>query len=390
MPARRVILDWELSCDFGWGLLGYNIFCQWANDAEIKPVSGRLITEERLGLTDPLRMSVLSPEIEDSNDYLRVVAPIVPKPVQVDEDVIVPVSHGLAPSIFRGAHNIGRCIFENTDVGELADQLGRSDVLLCASRWNADLLHVATGRDVAVIHEGIDPSLFCPGPRSGILDPSRFYIFSGGKVEYRKGQDLVLRAFREFSRTHSDAVLVTAWHSRWPNAAIGFKGTLDAPLTADPSGRLNIKKWASDNGIDPTKIIEIFKIDNHIMPTILREMDVALLPSRAEACTNLPAKEAMACGVPVIVSNNTGMMDLITEDNCVPLNRQQAVPVGVEAGTVGWGESDLGEILEALTMLHADGGRRSAIGSAGAKWIQEHRTWEQHARALKHLILSLH
>ena len=102
MPVRRVILDWELSCDFGWGLLGYNIFCQWANDASIKPVSGRLITEERLGLTDPLRMSMLAPEIEDSNDYLRAVASIVPKPVKVAADVIVPVSHGLGPSIFRG------------------------------------------------------------------------------------------------------------------------------------------------------------------------------------------------------------------------------------------------------------------------------------------------
>ncbi len=67
------------------------------------------------------------------------------------------------------------------------------------------------------------------------------------------------------------------------------------------TGLSNIKKWAVDNGIDPRQVIEIFSIPNQMMPTILREMDVALQPSRAEACTNLPVKEAMACGVPVIV-----------------------------------------------------------------------------------------
>jgi len=156
MPTRKDILDWEMSCDFGWGLLGYNIFCQWANDASIAPVSGRLITEERLGLTDPLRLSALASAIQESNEYLRSVAPIVPKPVEVDADVIVPVSHGFAPSIFKGTHNIGRCIFANTELSGLTDQLERCDVLLCASRWNADLLRAATGREVSVIHEWID------------------------------------------------------------------------------------------------------------------------------------------------------------------------------------------------------------------------------------------
>lgn len=389
MTARRVILDWELSCDFGWGILAYNIFCHWANDNFLTPVSGRFITEARLGLTDPLRLHRIAPKVQDSNTYLSSIVPIVPKPARVDADVIVPVSHGFAASTFEGHHNIGRCVFEHTNLDGIVDQLAACDVLLCASRWNADLLRAESGRDVAVIHEGIDPSLFFPGPRSGLLDPSRFYVFSCGKVEYRKGQDLVLRAFREFSRRCPDATLVTAWHSRWPEAAIGFKGTLDAPLEADSEGKPNVKRWASENGVDPERVIEIFKIDNHLMPAVLREMDVALQPSRAEACTNLPAKEAMACGVPVMIPSNTGMLDLITEDNCALLARQHPVSGDRQEGTLGWGESDVDEIVETLEMLHRDHRRRKAIGATGAKWIHEHRTWKAHAHALKTFVLSL-
>ena len=101
---------------------------------------------------------------------------------------------------------------------------------LCASRWNADMLKAKTRKRVEIIYEGIDHTLFRPGPRTGLLDQSKFYIFSGGKVEYRKGHDLVLLAFKEFSRRHDDAVLVTAWHSPWPQLSVGFKGKLNAPL----------------------------------------------------------------------------------------------------------------------------------------------------------------
>jgi hypothetical protein len=32
---RDVILNWELGSNFGWGIMGLNIFAQCANDAEV-------------------------------------------------------------------------------------------------------------------------------------------------------------------------------------------------------------------------------------------------------------------------------------------------------------------------------------------------------------------
>jgi glycosyltransferase involved in cell wall biosynthesis len=118
-------------------------------------------------------------------------------------------------------------------------------------------------------------------------------------------------------------------------------------------------------------------------------MDVAIQPSRAEACTNLPVKEAMACGLPVIVGNNTGMKDLITGDNCIPLLKQAPVASIGDYHTEGWGESDVDEIVEALETMYADKARRLSVGSAAAHWVHSNRTWQTHARRLKELILSL-
>jgi glycosyltransferase involved in cell wall biosynthesis len=121
-----------------------------------------------------------------------------------------------------------------------------------------------------------------------------------------------------------------------------------------------------------------------LMPAVLREMDCALQVSRCEACTNLPAKEAMACGVPVIVANNTGTRDLIDTDNCVALNSQDRVTGPSGVGTEGWGESRVEEIVEALETLYADTQMRKRISARGAAWILEHRrTWRDHAASLK-------
>jgi glycosyltransferase involved in cell wall biosynthesis len=390
MPTKAVWLGWELNSKSGWGILGLNLFFQWATRADIAPIMAYAIDNEALWLVDPLRLSAVSKAIAVSNNFANVVAKTPGPRVDFDGTVIDPISQPDRPSRIFGRRNIGRCIFDNANIANFEGHLGKFDALLCGSNWNADIIREQTGRAVKVIFEGIDPSLFCPGPRSGVMDPDKFYIFSGGKVEPRKGQDLVLRAFKEFSKRHDNAVLVTAWHSPWPKISVGFKGTLDAPLTLDDKGFVNIKKWVTDNGIEPSRVVEIYNTPNQLMPTLLREMHVALQPSRAESCTNLPAMEAMACGVPVIVGDNTGMKDLITEDNCVRLCNQGMVPqASPNYSTAGWGESSVDEIVEALEMLYADQHRREAIGATGARWIREHRTWQRHAAQLKDFVLSL-
>jgi len=387
--VRPVLLNWNVNNVCGWGIVGLNLFFHWANDPDIRPLLGGPLSESEIAGTDPLRVFACREAILASNQFQPQLQHTHPG-TRLNFPVLEGLGNGLAgPEGLRGVPTIARCVFEDTRLSDAEQILAKYDFLVCASHWNADLLRAHAGKRVETVLEGIDPSLFHPGPKSGQLDPDRFYVFSGGKVEYRKGHDLTLTAFREFSRRHEDAVLVTLWHSPWPQLSVGFKGKLAAPLELNREGVIDVKRWVAANGIDPFKVIEIGLVPNPMMPAILREMDCVLAPSRAEACTNLIAAEAMACGIPVLVAENTGVKDLIAPGNSWPLTRQTPIRDYTACGTEGWGESDVDEILDGLERLYADSALRKAIGKTGADWmIAQDRTWASHARAMKSLITS--
>jgi glycosyltransferase involved in cell wall biosynthesis len=387
---QPVLLNWPANTYSGWGIVGLNLFLHWANDPDIRPLMGGPITEQEMAGVDPLKIVACRDAIIGSNQFQNDLRRVQSGSRQLPMPVVEGLGNGLfRPGMLRGTRTIGRAIFEDTNLSGLEEKLAPFDTLLCASHWNAELLRAHSSKPVEVIFEGIDPSQFHPAPKSGVLDKSRFYIFSGGKVEFRKGHDLILLAFREFSRRHDDAILVTVWHSPWPQLSAGFKGKLDVPLELTPQGVIDVRKWVTRNAVDPAKVIEIGQVPNAMMPALLREMDCALAPSRAEACTNLLAKEAMACGVPVILAANTGVKDLIGQGNCLPLTRQAPVRDYALPGTEGWGESDVEEIVAALERLYTDTALRKQIGETGSNWlVQEGRTWSNHARLLKSLLLS--
>ena len=94
---------------------------------------------------------------------------------------------------------------------------------------------------------------------------------SPAEVEFRKAQDLVIRAFREFAARHDDAVLVAAWHSPWAGTSAGFQGSLPVPLQNDANGAPKTRQWATENGIKSHQFIELPLTANSLMPAVLRE-----------------------------------------------------------------------------------------------------------------------
>lgn len=386
---RQVLLRCQASNLFGWGIVGLNLFQYWASDPDVEPLLESPIARHHLPCVDPLRLNSMWPAAMASNRFLDQLKAGNIDLQQRGVVVIDALGNGLVPPTRRltGIRTVARCIFENTDI-KSTQPLEIYDSLLCGSHWGAGILRSLSDKPVAFIHEGIDPALFFPGPRSGLLDPGRFYIFSGGKIEFRKAQDLVILAFREFAARHPDAVLVAMWDSPW--SQVGFQGQLRAPLRRAANGSLDIQGWVAENGVPLHQFVELRATPNHLMPFVLREMDCAMQVSRCEACTNLPAKEAMACGVPVILANNSGTRDLIDVDNCVALNSQGPVVAVPGLGTAGWGESSVDEIVAALETLYTDTQLRGRIAARGAAWIlEQRRTWTHHAAALKSYVLRL-
>ena len=394
---RDVVLNWGVGAQFGWGLLGLNLFALWSNDKDIRPLMDQPITPADLDGLDALKRAHIAKAVRASNaalearqrgDGLSPVEAIGVDGLGNDLNAISPLN---TPT------KVARAIFESIDVAGAAAKFAPYDQLLTASSWTAGWIKAASGRDAKIIHEGVDLTLFAPGPPSRWRDPDAFYVFSGGKLEYRKGQDLVLDGFRRFAARHPKAVLVTAWNSPWPQLARGMKGRLDSALSLEPDGGLGLRRWASENGLLASQFIDLGRVPNFALPQILRDMDVALQPSRAEACTNLVVKEAMACGLPTIAAWNTGMVDLLTEATAILLKHQG--PVRVPPGTPfpphpgpmldDWGESDAEDIDAALEFAFQNRDQVRTLGLSARRDLEARkRSWSDHADALKTWLLD--
>jgi glycosyltransferase involved in cell wall biosynthesis len=202
----------------------------------------------------------------------------------------------------------------------------------------------------------------------------------------RKGQDLVLRAFRVFAQRHPEALLLTAWGSPWPNLARGLPSADDLLLPPlDSAGDVDIAGWTRHNGLYDSQVVHCGALPNRAMARIMWEADVAVFPNRAGSGTNLVAMECMACGVPTILSANTGHLDLLRDDVAYALQHQISIPGGDHAG---WGDSDPEEIVAALEEIHRARDVARTRAAPGAAFIAS-LTWTAQMDQLAKLILPL-
>jgi glycosyltransferase involved in cell wall biosynthesis len=131
-----------------------------------------------------------------------------------------------------------------------------------------------------------------------------------------------------------------------------------------------IARWLSDNGIAAHQTLNLGATAQRLMPEVFREVDLAVFPNRCEGGTNLVAMEAMASGLPCVLSANTGHLDLIQEDACIALRQQSAV---TQPNTQGWGESDVDELLEAMESVYQG---RTRITPNAARQAVAHFSWK--------------
>ncbi len=382
VPAHvpsRLLIDWPLNTCTGWGVFGLNLTLQLLRQGRISPA---LLMTPELHDASPIAQALLHNAVAEQQTLAEFLGD---HSVTIDSDF--PVLRGLGANLephatsarVRGTRNVGVTFIEDTRLTPEAIRWGEQyELLIAGSAWNRDLLQQYGLPNVRLVQQGIDPSVFLPGPRSGLLT-KRFVVFSGGKLEYRKGQDLVVAAFRRFQMRHTDALLVAAWHNEWPNTMTGIDrmGHVMGRPAVD-QGRVKLGEWLVHNGLLPGTFVEIGPLPNWAMAPLYRDADVALFPNRCEGGTNLVAMEAMASGVPCILSANTGHLDLIRDDHCYPLRRQQSV-VGCDLfnGYEGWGESDVEEMVELLEQVYRHREAARAKGLRAAQFMQTEWSWER-------------
>nr|WP_290226605.1 tetratricopeptide repeat protein [Trichocoleus desertorum] len=378
---KPIGIGWQLSLMTGWGVYGINFTLQLQQHPNFTPMllTPASVTSE---LLNPLHQVLLRPAIAQQQNLQNLLANYPDKQVSLD----IPIFHALGKdfdskllSRVSGQRNFGVVFFEDTALKPAAIAKAKTyDAIVAGSTWNAQVLQSYGLENVYTAPQGIDPTIFHPAPKANLFR-DRFVIFSGGKLEYRKGQDIVIAAFRAFRDRHPEALLLTAWHNFWPQFMLGLDQAnhVQGLPSIYTDGRLRVVEWLAANGIPADACIDVGPIPNHMVGQIIREAHVAVFPNRAEGGTNLVAMESMACGLPTILSANTGHLDLVGSDRCYALTHQKpAKPIPIFQGVEGWGESDVEEIVEVLEQVYTDYQTAQAKGQAAAHFMQDW-TWEK-------------
>jgi len=384
-----VTFTWEVSSFFGWGIYGLNMLLHWPGPAFTARIPGEVWLHDRRQQKRVEAALAQSRALCEKLEGIAGGAATLPMPVLhgLGNGMTISTSeHGV---LLQGTPDIGVVFLEDAFVPPAhLDRLKAMPLIVTGSRWNADVVAAAGLGSVRTVLQGVDIERFRPQSRAP--HDALFRIFSGGKLEVRKGQDLVLLAFRAFATRHPEARLVTAWHTLWPK--ISDKFALIADVGAPPrrqDGTADIEAWAARMGIAPERLLDLGPVPNSEFPRILAEMDVAVFPNRCEGGTNLVAMECLAAGVPTILSANSGHLDLIERTKTFALTRQ--TPLTFEAPDVvdasGWRESDVEEIVELLERIYRErnAARQRALRAARS---MASLSWERQIKALHREVKS--
>jgi len=243
---------------------------------------------------------------------------------------------------------------------EAVDYLKGLDARIAPSQWVADALAAVGIPDVPVAVQGYDERVWIPRNvarvAARVMLPTPHtgpFIFSGGKLEFRKGQDIVVAAFRQVLETYPDAVLVTAWDNPWPQTMDGIwlAGHVKG-VPAIRQGKADVIGWLVANGIPADSVVDVGKVNPLELSAIVRSCDVGVFPNRCEGATNMVLVEALASGLPCVatVGHGQGMLT----DAVWPMASRGQVPRGCRLfGTQdltadGWTEADPTDVAQAV------------------------------------------
>ncbi len=359
-------ISWVLSTISGYGIYGLQIVLQFLRQGGEEVVLTRFPAAIN---APPLTQAKLVPILELARK-LQTFCKEYPDEILKFKH---PVLHGCSNDFasfrnhdkVKGRPNVACCAMEHIGLSAYGREAAKNyDIFIAISRWNEALLNSRNLQGpVHLCYQGVDGTLFSPGPRAGLYR-DRFVVFSGGKFEFRKGQDIVLAAFKRFRARHPEALLVTCWQNVIaPDiAAFALAGHCRTLPQLVSNKGLRMMPWLVQQ-LPPGSFIDLGYTHNFLMPMVLRECDVAVFPNRSEGGTNLVAMEAMACGVPTYVAYNTGQKDLVDLIGCGAFRAQKPVKPSIAMGSVqDWGETEVDEVVAALEHVYSD--REGAVAEA--------------------------
>lgn len=140
-----------------------------------------------------------------------------------------------------------------------------------------------------IIENGVDTETFRPKMEGKSFSPVVF--LSTSRLTPRKGIHFLIEAFA-----------VAAKHARVP---------LELRLIGEGEQRESLEARVKELGIE-SQVKFLGRVEHHLLPSFYQEAHVFVLPSKNEGMSNA-ALEALASGLPLIVSGTGGMQELVTD-----------------------------------------------------------------------------
>ncbi len=363
----------------GWGVCGKYLVKEFSRLGGVRLVTQNLAQ----AVNDPFELRLLQACEVERTQYEAIRSG---RTLSLDHPVLHAIAdESMRPSLYpvRGTKTHGYTFFERNILPREARTSARRlfDRIITGSTWCEEVLRDNGFTEVRTILQGIDATLFHARENAKEYFRDEFVVFSGGKFELRKGQDLVIRAYKTLQDRHADVMLVNSWCNQWPDSVATMAQSRHIRFSAlSGSHEEAMTRLLADNGIDTGRVITLPLMVNVMMPRIYRNTDVGLFPNRCEGGTNLVMMEYMACGRPVVASFNSGHRDVLTERNSVRTMTSRKIDFLDKGSRVGvWDEPDLEEVTERLEWAYQNRDTLRTLGDRAARDMAE-LTWERCAR----------
>ena len=228
---------------------------------------------------------------------------------------------------------------------------------------------------LAIVPPGVDPAIFRPdGPKVDLPARAFRFLFLGGSTP-RKGIDVAVNAFiAEFTRGDDVTLVVKDASALYPGNNVGAQ---IATVAAHPGVAHVVYE---DRIMPPSELAALY-----------RSCDALIAPYRGEGF-GMPVIEALACGLPVIVTASGSTDDFVDESVGIRVAAtRRAFPYEAEFPLVAEGwllEPDAPSVRAALRRLFSDRALVRDLGAAAAERARAW-TWDRTATAALEAIARL-